>query len=542
MKQQWLTKHQRLLILALLILAAVLRFYAIDFGKPYLYHPDEIKLTAQAGRLLDAKFMDKQAFFSIQVYPPFYTYMLSGFLILPIGFGLLTGQYQSLQAVKIAFENNPFPFYLWSRILVALLGIMTVWVLYHLGKKLYDEKLGLLASLFLAVNFLHVRNSHFGTVDVPAAFFGVFSLYSCAFMLRDSKMRHYILTAIVMGVAVATKFSMVFLALPFLFAHFARAHPRQWLKHSMDKRFLSGIFAGIISLLIACPLFWLDFQETWGGILGTHRFEQVGKIGSGGGFLSYWTGNQAPGFGVFYPNSIPATFGVLLTILVIVGLIVQLVRHRKADLLILSFVLPTYFMFEDMSIKAMRHIIPLVPFFMLAGAVCLSWLHAKIKNSRKAWLFIAIIVAIVGMENVLHSLIYMHRLSQTDPRTKASSWIKNNIPENATIFVESFPPTILLNDASCYQINETELTRKSVNVTGEIKKLLKSCDYCYYISDSFTRQTFKWKDTVSRYPVLAQERMDFFQWIAENSQQVKIFPTRNNNIQPAINIVKFKNE
>lgn len=541
MKQQWLIKHQRSFLLALLILAAVLRFYAIDFGKPYLYHPDEIKLTAQAGRLLNAKFMDKQAFFGIQVYPPFYTYMLSGFLVIPIGFGLLTGQYESLQAVKAVFENNPFTFYLWSRILVALLGIMTIWILYRLGKKLYDEKLGLLAALLLSVNFLHVRNSHFGTVDVPATFFGVLSLYGCAFMLQDSKMRHYLLTAIVMGVAVATKFSMVFLALPFIFAHFAQVHPRQWLKHSVDKRFLSGVFTGIISLLIACPLFWLDFNETWGGIVGTHRFEQVGKIGSGGGFLSYWTGNQAPGFGVFYPNSIPATFGILLTILVIVGLIVQLVRHRKADLLILTFVLPTYFMFEDMSIKAMRHLIPLVPFFMIAGAASLSWLYSKMKNSRKAWIVIAVIVAIAGTENALHSLIYMKRLSQTDPRTKVSAWIKKNIPEDATIFVESFPPTMLLSNESRYQINTTDLNRKSLKVTNELKKLLKSCDYCYYISDSFTRQTFEWKDTSLRYPEIARDRLEFFQWISQN-KKIKTFASQNSSLQPTIHIYKIEHE
>ncbi|MDZ7725235.1 MAG: hypothetical protein U5R06_21065 [candidate division KSB1 bacterium] len=49
------------MLLVILLVAAFLRLYGINFGKPFLYHPDEIKLTAQAGRMLSTKFMDKDA-------------------------------------------------------------------------------------------------------------------------------------------------------------------------------------------------------------------------------------------------------------------------------------------------------------------------------------------------------------------------------------------------------------------------------------------------------------------------------------------------
>ncbi|MDZ7725237.1 MAG: glycosyltransferase family 39 protein [candidate division KSB1 bacterium] len=216
-----------------------------------------------------------------------------------------------------------------------------------------------MAALLLSVNFLHVRHSHFGTVDVPSAFFGVLCLFFCALMMQHRKTRYTILAAASVSLAVATKFSMLFLVLPFLWAHFSQAPLRQWLERLKDRQLWIGAATGILSFLIACPLIWLDFNETWGGFLGAHRFEQAGKIGSGGGFLSYWTGQQAPGFGVFYPNSIPETMGIILSLSVIIGIVIMMIRHKKSDLLLLLFMLPTYFMFEDMLYQS--HAPPAAP-------------------------------------------------------------------------------------------------------------------------------------------------------------------------------------
>ena len=130
-----LLKNKTTIILTILVIAAFLRLFGIDFGQPYLYHPDEIKLTAQAGRMLSTKFMQKEAYFGIQVYPPFYPYLLAGVLAIHVGTGLLTGQYASLNQVQTAFEQDPFVFFLWSRMFVALLGVLTVLWLYHVGKK-----------------------------------------------------------------------------------------------------------------------------------------------------------------------------------------------------------------------------------------------------------------------------------------------------------------------------------------------------------------------------------------------------------------------
>lgn len=535
-------KKALLLYLAvILIIAALLRFYEIDFGKPNLYHPDEIKLTAQAGRLLATKFMDKEAFFGIRVYPPFYTYILSGVLAFFIFIGLLTGRFESLKMVQSAFESNPFDFFLASRITVALLGVLTVLILYKLCKKLYSPKIALISSLLLAINFLHIRNSHFGTVDVPATFLGVLALYGCSLILVERKTRYYIFSAIIIACAVATKFSMFFLALPLFYAHFAMAHKNQYLKFITDKRIWISIVTGVVAFIIACPLFLLDFSETWGGIVGTHRFEQVGKIGSGGGFLSYWTGDQAPGFGVFFPNSIPGTFGLLLMGLSIAGIIYLLVRHKKQDLLILLFVVPTYLLLEKVSIKAMRHFLPLTPFFILFATVAITSLAAWLKNKKIQTVFYFVIIGFIIINQVSKTLAYHNALAKIDPRTHAMDWIVKNIPKQSKVVVEDFPPSNLNDDSKHpYKVYKTEWFSKSMKKSHDFFTFVAESDSFYYISDDFTRQVFDWKLSKTKYPEIVKDRQQIFEWLKTNTILSKEFSSNDMYVQPGITIYKYK--
>src|SRR5262249_8696402 len=59
------------------------------------------------------------------------------------------------------------PFLIVPRVLSAIAGIVTIWLVYKLADRLFDRLTALTAAFFLAVAFLHVRDSHFGVTDVP---------------------------------------------------------------------------------------------------------------------------------------------------------------------------------------------------------------------------------------------------------------------------------------------------------------------------------------------------------------------------------------
>ncbi len=537
-------ESSRFWLLAILLLAAALRVYQIDFGAPYFYHPDEIKLVAQAGRLLETKFMDPEAHFGINVYPPFYTYILAGAMAVYILGSLMTGHFESMSQLPLIYEQNPFQFYLLGRLLVALFGVLTVYMTYKLAKQLFSRKIGLIAAFLLSINFVHVRNSHFNTVDVPATLFGVLCLYLTSLLLAKDEIKLYAASAVTMAVATATKFSMLTLPLPLLVAHFSRYPVSTWFKRIFDKRIGITIIVGSIAFLIACPLVWLDFQETFGGIIGTKKFEQVGKIGSGGGFLSYWSGDHAEGFGVFYPNAIPTTFGLVLTLLSVLGIFYHVWKHRKADLLLLSFIIPSYWMFETMSIKAMRHVLPLVPFFMISAAVAWDFMSRALgKNMQR--IFSLLIIGWIAVSNIGSAFWYFNQLSAKDPRTQAREWILENIPDNSVLAVESFPPPLPVKkegksvNGKTYELIDIDLTKRQIHIRDELIEKIKSHAE-YYISDGFTRQTLQWQETRERYPALVEDRQQFFDWLQKKSTVVKQFIPGEEKIQPKITIYRFE--
>ena len=158
------------LLLVIVCVGLVLRAIGIQFGKPFRYHPDEIKLVLQAAHLMNYKGWSQETLLRIGYYPPFFTYILTVVFSVYALFATLVGSIHNLSAVKEIYYTNTFQFHYIARLLSLFIGTITIPLLYFLGKKLYSRVAGLIAAAFLAVAFLHVRNSHFGVVDIFLTF------------------------------------------------------------------------------------------------------------------------------------------------------------------------------------------------------------------------------------------------------------------------------------------------------------------------------------------------------------------------------------
>ena len=501
-------------------------------------------------RLLDSHFFSKDVYFAIGVYPPLYTYILAVLFGVYIGVGLLFGRFDSLEHVKASYFLDPFQYFLLGRIFVAILGLLSIWVLYLLVKRLYSQKIAIISIALLAVEFVHVRNSHFNTVDIPVTLFSICSIYFSSLIITKQKsLKYYIGAVFFASCAVAVKFSAFYVLLPLIYAHIYHAFKENSFKAVFSREiWISGI-VGLLVFLIACPLFVLDFNQTMNGIIGTQKFEKYGKIGSGGSLLSYWTGDQSPGFGPFYPNSIPETFGYVLMFAAIVGLLIQILKHKKQDILLLTFILPTYLLFENMAYKAMRHILPILPFLMVSSAVAITWFTDRIKNKKIAnFLLIAFVgfnIVFLGMKNI----VYFNKLEKTDPRTAAFYWIEDNIPEHSKIVVEAFPPPLYFSETDAeqrykvynkeYQISQLKMTTRKPNFATSVIQMIRDEGLEYYIEDGFSHSFFDWKYTNQKYPLVVKDRERLKEWVVANSELVKSFDSENPNIQPYIKIYKM---
>src|SRR5512143_2067844 len=159
-------KHRKfvLFVLALTGAALLLRLWGIGFGLPYEYHIDE------------------------HFYYPYAWSMGQGQLDLPdqshgpsLYLGLLLIGQKSMQAAFFPQlsnadfgalqDTNSWPYLLSARLVSALLGALTIPIVFLLARRYRDRATGLVAAAVMTVLFFHVRDSHFGVPDTLTTLF-----------------------------------------------------------------------------------------------------------------------------------------------------------------------------------------------------------------------------------------------------------------------------------------------------------------------------------------------------------------------------------
>src|SRR2546430_213899 len=137
----------RAAISGLFLFGLGLRLWGINFGLPALYRPDEDVTVGRAVGILHG-IIDPH----FASWPHLYFYLAAAWLAPLQLLGLVSDQASG---------------YLGVRVLDALLGSLTVLVAFEFGRHAYGWLAGFTGAAAIAVAFLHVRDSHFGTLDIP---------------------------------------------------------------------------------------------------------------------------------------------------------------------------------------------------------------------------------------------------------------------------------------------------------------------------------------------------------------------------------------
>ena len=152
----------RKLLWPLILVAAVARVWGLGFGLPYaLARVDETAVAGPAVQFLSGVLRPSNF-----MYP---TGLLYALALVYAGWYTITrpfGTYASLAAFAESRRQSLAPFFYLSRGLSALMGTLTVWGVFAICRHIFDDTVAIVATLFMALAFLHVRDSHFGTLDV----------------------------------------------------------------------------------------------------------------------------------------------------------------------------------------------------------------------------------------------------------------------------------------------------------------------------------------------------------------------------------------
>lgn len=396
-----------LALATILIIAAGLRFWGLSFGLPHDHcRPDEVTLVHHALSIGAG-----------DLNPHFFNYPTLHFYLLAIAFGAyfvggyVLGVFSGLQDFELSFFGDPSSLYLIGRSISAILGTASVWLLYRIGNTLGGRNAGLVSALFLAVCFLHVRDSHFATTDVPGT---CYFLASCALVLRYTQtglIRNYYSGAILLGLAASTKYNLAIFSVVLLLAESLNTDPlRRKLRHLATAMSLVAA-----AFLMASPFIVLDFSTFWQDL----SFERAHFYRGHGSDLGY-------GWLYHLQYTLPHSLGWPLFGLGLIGVARWGMRRRPAELALLAGSLGYYMVAGSGKTVFYRYAIPLLPLLCLAAGLLVS----EIGLTRfRIWIAALLFAAPTAWSSYSHNEL----LAQADTRLLAARWIEEQVPAGARI-------------------------------------------------------------------------------------------------------------
>lgn len=270
------------------------------------------------------------------------------------------------------FGENVFAFRLPS----ALLGILSIYLVYLIGSRLFSKNTGLITAALMAVTINHVYISRIGIQESYVIFFLLLGSY---LFIRSLENKKYLLwTGVAIGFGLLTKYTAFILAPIFL--TYLAIYKRDYFK---EKNLWLG---ALIALVIFSPVIIYNIQLY--RAVGHFDFQISYVLGQDPAAWKEVPGKEEIGsladrIRNFIPNLVAANSRLFLAISAL-GLIFAISQKSRLLLitigflaLLMLFIGPTY-----------RFLTMLTPFFALGGGALLRWTGEKFMPDKKIAVFI----------------------------------------------------------------------------------------------------------------------------------------------------------
>ena len=362
------------------------------------------------------------------IHPPFFAYVLFLFY----GFFFIMGKilffFKSVSDFELLYFRDPAVFYVIARFIVLFLFGAGVYLLFKIAKGLLDKRTALLACIFMVFSPVFIISSHYASSDIPMFFVSLCSFYFIYRVLYYGETRDYFWAAILVGLAAATKYNAVTLVVPLVAAHLLRTDKKRLIKRIFDKKLALVFLVIILGFILGCPFSVLDYK----GFLA-QVFRQVGRMASKTYHFASWRADK-PGWAYILTNAWPFGLSWPITILSILSIFYALYRHKREDILLLSFILASYALAGNWGIIKDRHYLHIYPFMFILSAQFIVDLFAKIKISQKRRLLLTSAVLIpLLLPAVIRIIKFDNLVCRKALVLEAKSWIENNIPADSKI-------------------------------------------------------------------------------------------------------------
>jgi len=508
----------KLILIAILLFAAFLRFYDINWDQGQHLHPDERFLTL-VGTVMKlpqsfANYLDPltSTLNPANIGYKFYVY------------GTFPVTINKLIAISLGTDNyNSFT--IQGRFLSGFFDLLIVLLIYKtllLFEKKYkiNQSIKYWGAFFYAIAVLPIQLSHFFAVDTFLNSLMFASFYAILKFHFQGKTQNIIASAIFLGIALASKITALFL-LPLIL--FLLLFPI--LKKDADN---SGkpILKLILHFGLFCLIFYLALRIADPYMFQTANFLdfRINQLFINNlKLLTYWfsppvwypPGVQWLSKTPLFPFANIAFFGLGLPyfIFTLVGMAVILSKPKRPALVGVLIWFFAFSIFESIQFaKAMRYFIIFYPFLAMFAAFGFVELC---KNRGKLLKITAIILVLFW------PLSFFSIYTKKHTRVVASEWIYKNIPNKSIILNEywddGLPLPLQENFGKSFEAESLPVFDPDTpDKWQKINTLLKKADY-YILSSNRT-----WGSIAlvpKRYPLMSKFYRDLF---AEKTSYKKI--------------------
>lgn len=393
----------------ILFVALFMRLYGIRWGLPnsehfYSYYPDEYNVIHTLQTVKPSQFNFTPPFPMWN--PTFYYFLVGSVVKFASVLDILT-----LTSSKQFYLFNPDEYakiYLIGRILIAIMGVLTVFLVYLIGKKFYSQETGLGAAAVFSIIPLNVVSSHYMEPAVAVTFWLTLTMFFSLNIIASGKIKWYILAGISCGFAIGSKYT----AIPFVaivtIAHILRKDT------VINRKIFLFYITTILIFIIGTPYSVLDFATFKSNILPF--FERSTK------------GVASIRIDWLYPIHTLLYYGLGLPVLILslCGVAFALIKRQKCDILLLSWILFYYYIQGQAGFKIIRYQNEYAPFLIILAVRFIF----QIKNYAYK-----IVLPVTLVITLIYSLSYTSMMTEQTPQDESSEWIKNNIKAGSKIAV-----------------------------------------------------------------------------------------------------------
>jgi 4-amino-4-deoxy-L-arabinose transferase-like glycosyltransferase len=362
-----------------LVVAAVFRFWRLGWGlEQAMWFPDEHVWAVRVQTFVPFGWQSFDA--HLLVYPTLYGYVA----------GLATALRAAVGCIPAATSLGEIDAVFAARAVSAVASLAGVALVACVGRRIASPTIGLAAALFLAVTPLDALQVHYASSDPLLAALAVVVF---ALSLRVAA-RGSIGTAAAAGAAVgfatATKYTGLAFGTMVVWAILEHLWARR--RPGLAALLLtSALVAAGAAALLGCPpcalhtddliknVTWMRHATAWGrGYLNNHLPPTLG-----------WYGRP---YAYQLVASLPWSLGWPLYLLALAGVIVAVVRHDRADRVLLAGIVPYFAVIGGYWTTFPRYLLPLVP--------ALALLAARALPAARAWAAV-VVVAIAAYGAIL---------------------------------------------------------------------------------------------------------------------------------------------